>query len=166
MKIQTTRFGEVEISDNQIISMPSGILGFSAEHHFVILEEEAGGPFEWFQSIETPGLAFVMIDPNFVASDYEFEVSDEQMKKIDAQVEEDISVRVLITIAREFKDTTVNLQGPILFNLKKRLGMQLVIPDGRYSTRQPLFGDRLSMPPEAEPAQGKDSENTRQQAIA
>ncbi len=148
MKIQTTRFGEVEIADSQIINMPNGMLGFSAERHFVLLEEEAGGPFEWFQSVENPSLAFVMIDPNFVTSDYEFEVTEEQMKKIDASQESDITVRVLITIARNFRETTVNLQGPLIFNMPKRLGMQLVIPDGRYTTRHPLFGDRLPIPEE------------------
>ena len=39
MLIQTTRFGEVEIQDQDILTFPSGMLGFSAERHFVMIEE-------------------------------------------------------------------------------------------------------------------------------
>jgi len=35
------------------------------------------------------------------------------------------------------------LQGPLLFNPEKRLGLQFIIPDGKYSTRHLLFGDKL-----------------------
>ncbi|GIT03312.1 MAG: hypothetical protein CM1200mP28_05710 [Deltaproteobacteria bacterium] len=41
------------------------------------------------------------------------------------------------------KDVTINLQGPLLFNPEKRLGLQFIIPDGKYSTRHLLFGDKL-----------------------
>ena len=52
MLIQTTRFGEVEIQDQDILTFPSGMLGFSAERHFVMIEDEMGSPFQWLQSIE------------------------------------------------------------------------------------------------------------------
>ena len=42
MLIQTTRFGEVEIQDQDILTFPSGMLGFSAERHFVMIEDEMG----------------------------------------------------------------------------------------------------------------------------
>ena len=46
-------------------------------------------------------------------------------------------------MAKEIKDVTINLQGPLLFNPEKRLGLQFIIPDGKYSTRHLLFGDKL-----------------------
>ena len=42
MLIQTTRFGEVEIQDQDILTFPSGMLGFSAERHFVMIEDDYG----------------------------------------------------------------------------------------------------------------------------
>ena len=41
MLIQTTRFGEVEIQDQDILTFPSGMLGFSSERHFVMIEDES-----------------------------------------------------------------------------------------------------------------------------
>ena len=145
MNIETSRFGEVEIDENQIFNLPGGMLGFSAEKQYVILDEEDGGPFQWFQSIDNPELAFVMLDPGIAISDYTFEVSVEHLRRLEAKNPKEISVRVLITMTPEFSDVTVNLQGPLLFNMSKLLGLQLVIPDGRFTTRHPLFGDKLKL---------------------
>ena len=41
------------------------------------------------------------------------------------------------------EDVTVNLQGPLLFNIEKKLGLQFIIPEGKYSTRHSLFGDKI-----------------------
>ena len=42
------------------------------------------------------------------------------------------------------KDVTINLQGPLVLNPEKRLGLQFIIPEGKYSTRHLLFGDKLN----------------------
>ena len=66
------------------------------------------------------------------------------MKKLKAEKVEELTVFVLVTMAKKLEDVTVNLQGPLLFNLKKRLCLQIIIPEGKYATRYPLFGDELT----------------------
>ena len=89
------------------------------------------------------GLAFVMIEPHVSVSNYELELSKEHLNKLDAKSIEELRVFVLVTMAKEMKDVTINLQGLLLFNPEKRLGLQFIIPDGKYSTRHLLFGDKL-----------------------
>ena len=55
-------------------------------------------------------------------------------------------------MAKEIKDVTINLQGPLLFNLEKHLGVQFIIPEGKYSTRHLLFGDKLKDNNQEEPS--------------
>ena len=143
MIIQTSRFGEIEVEENQIITFPSGLVGFSEDHNFVIREDEAAAPFLWLQSVDSNGLAFVMIEPHVSVSNYELELTQEHLNKLDAKNIEELRVFVLVTMAKEMKDVTINLQGPLLFNPEKRLGLQFIIPDGKYSTRHLLFGDKL-----------------------
>ena len=143
MLIQTSRFGEIEVEENQVITLPSGLVGFSEDRRFVIREDDAAAPFLWLQSVENNGLAFVMIEPHVSVSNYELELTNEHLKKLDAKNLEELRVFVLVTMAKEIKDVTINLQGPLLFNLEKRLGFQFIIPDGKYSTRHMLFGDKL-----------------------
>ena len=143
MLIQTSRFGEIEVEENQIISLPSGLIGFSEDRRFVIREDDAAAPFLWLQSVDNNGLAFVMIEPHVSVSNYELELTQEHLNKLDAKNIEELRVFVLVTMAKEIKDVTINLQGPLLFNPEKRLGLQFIIPDGKYSTRHLLFGDKL-----------------------
>ena len=143
MLIQTSRFGEIEVEENQIITFPSGLVGFSEDHKFVIREDDAAAPFLWLQSVDNNGLAFVMIEPHVSVSNYQLELTQEHLKKLNAKSIEELRVYVLVTMAKEMKDVTINLQGPLLFNLEKRLGLQFIIPDGKYSTRHLLFGDKL-----------------------
>ena len=143
MLIQTSRFGEIEVEENQVIIFPSGLVGFSEDRRFVIREDDAAAPFLWLQSVDSNGLAFVMIEPHVSVSNYELELTQEHLNKLDAKNIEELRVFVLVTMAKEMKDVTINLQGPLLFNLEKHLGLQFIIPDGKYSTRHLLFGDKL-----------------------
>ena len=52
MLIQTSRFGEIEVEENQIISLPSGLVGFSEDRRFVIREDDAAAPFLWLQAVD------------------------------------------------------------------------------------------------------------------
>ena len=82
MLVQTSRFGEIEVKDDQIISFPSGLIGFSEGHRFVIREDEAAAPFRWLQSIDSEDLAFVMIEPHVSISNYELELTNDHLKKL------------------------------------------------------------------------------------
>lgn len=143
MIIQTTRFGKIEVSENQIITMPNGLLGFSNARLYTLLDDEVGSPFRWFQSLEDETLAFVTIDPQIAISDYTIALSKDHLNKLEAGNVQDLNVLVIVTMTKDIKDVTINLQGPLVINQDKKIGMQLVIPDGKYSTRHPLFGDKL-----------------------
>jgi len=64
MKIHTTRSGDIETPDKDIISLPEGILGFDDSSEYVLLEHDSEGtPFKWLQSTSDPNLAFIVMDP-------------------------------------------------------------------------------------------------------
>ena len=55
----TTRFGDQEAPVDMIVEFPDGLLGFPDCRRFIIVQNPSGGPFQWLQSIDEPGLAFV-----------------------------------------------------------------------------------------------------------
>ncbi|MGK5094899.1 flagellar assembly protein FliW [Deltaproteobacteria bacterium TL4] len=164
MIIKTTRFGDVEINESEIITMPAGLLGFSSERLFVLIDDEVGSPFKWLQSVEKPTLAFVTIDPLVAVSNYSLALSSEHLKKLESSMIEELTVRVIVTMTRDLKDVTINLQGPLIINPYKKLGLQLVISDGVYSTRHPLFGDKLQVMTSSDQAQQNQTQ-TRKIAV-
>ena len=139
MKVNTTRFGTLDVPEDQVITLVDGLLGFAESTRFTLIADEVGEPFKWIQCLDQPSLAFVVIDPGPVLSEYHFSVKKDQIKAIETDQVEDLQVYVIVTMAADILDVTVNLQGPIVVNKKNRLGVQLVLSDPKFNTRHALF---------------------------
>lgn len=159
MLINTTRFGKIEVDENRIIQFPSGLLGFSNEASYALLDDEIGSPFQWLQSITNHNLAFITIDPTIAVSDYEVSISEQHLKKLGASALEDLMILSIVTMTQDIKDVTLNLRGPLVIHSKRLVGIQLVLSDMRYSTRHLLFGDKLHFE-QQEPVATAPSEST------
>lgn len=139
MKITTAQFGEVEIEEEKIITMPLGLLGFPENRRFVIFQHKENSPFFWYQSLDDPKLAFVITNPLLFKPDYH--VNPEAVfgeMEWPADVNFDLFVIVTIPKGRP-QEMTANLIGPILVNLNTREAVQMVIADTAYSHKYPLL---------------------------
>lgn len=137
MKLETTRFGDVEIEKDRVISFPSGLLGFSSFTKFVLLQPDEQGVFFWLQSVETPDLAFVVTDPAMWVADYRANIRKEQMQEMGLDDIE--TAQVFVIVNKRDAVLSANLQGPLVINVEKCLAMQLVLADKRWSTRHELI---------------------------
>ena len=142
MNLETTRFGNVEIEDDRVITFPSGMLGFSSYSKFVLLQPDEQGVFFWLQSTEAPDLAFVVTDPALWIPDYQANIRKDQMEELG--MSELAEAQVLVIVNKRDDVITSNLQGPLVVNVQGRTGMQLVLADKRWSTRHELL--RVSEP--------------------
>ena len=73
MLVKTKYFGEINLSEDKIITMERGMFGFEEYKKYTILfdsEKEGKANVSWFQSVEEPGLAFPVINPLVVKEDY------------------------------------------------------------------------------------------------
>ena len=58
MIIETSRFGRVELKNEDLLTFPEGLLGFSDLRKFVLLDDPSDDIFAWLQSCESPAIAF------------------------------------------------------------------------------------------------------------
>ncbi len=138
--INTTRFGQIKIEENRVIYFPEGILGFSHEKYFVILEHKPDSPFCWLQSTETPDLAFVLMNPFLVKQDYLKDLPAADRAMFEGDRGKDLVVFSIVTIPKgNVEKMTVNLLGPIVIDIKKRVGKQVVLASTNYSPRHPVI---------------------------
>lgn len=158
MKVNTTRFGTIDVDEDQVVTLTEGMLGFSECGRYVLMDDEIGDPFMWMQSLEIPSLAFVVIDPAVILPSYHFSVKKEQIKGLDTEDINDLQVHVIVTMASNILDVTVNLQGPLVVNKEKRIGTQIVLNDPNFSTRHPLFTDQPETETEAIEAVRKENQ--------
>ncbi len=141
MKIDTTRFGTIEIDNEKVINFVRGILGFPYDKRYALLPHRENSPFFWLQSLDSPELAFIVINPSLIVSDYSFEVSDDIEKSLELESPEQAESLVIVTIRRNEIDKdkkiemTANLLGPIVINVEKRLACQVVLDPNKYPVR-------------------------------
>ena len=139
MIVQSTRFGELEVSDEQILDFPQGLLGFPEEKRFALMEYKPDSPFYFLQSLADPDLTFLMINPFAFFNDYEFDMDDALMAEIGVTADNPPTVFNIATVKDKIENMTVNLAGPVLVNLRDRKAAQWVIEKTQFPTKYPLF---------------------------
>ena len=137
LKLNTTRFGELEVDPETLIDLPAGLIGFPAAKKFVLLEYTP--PFSWLQCVELPDLAFVVVSAAEFGEEYSFELPF-QDRAVDLNETDDVAIFNLVTIRPDASLSTVNLKAPVVVNLRNRKGRQVILDDPRYPTRMPLYG--------------------------
>ena len=142
-KINTLRFGELEIKKQNIIRFADGIPAFEDEHEFVVLPYEEGTPYMFLQSMMTPELAFLMTDPFVFFPDYSFELDDENMEKLAINSMDDVLVCTLISVPRSgVADMTTNLLAPVVINRHTMQARQIVLEKTQYTTKHRQFPEK------------------------
>lgn len=154
IKVKTTRFGDIEIDERDMITLPAGIIGFPELKQYVLLDHDQESPFKWLQSLEDGSIAFVMINPLLFKPDYLVEVNEGEVADLDIVTEEDAVVSVIITMPSDPQKMTANLKAPVIFNLKNRKGRQVILNNSEYTTRHNIMEEMK-----------KHNQATQQQAI-
>lgn len=145
MKIKSTRFGELEVEEEQIIHFPNGIPGFLDEKDFVHIPHEVRSPFSFLQSTTEANLSFLLVEPFAFINDYEFVLDDEVTKELELTQENPPQVFLIATVKEKITNMTVNLLAPIVMNGVKRMGRQVILDKPEYSIRHKLFPDPSPM---------------------
>lgn len=139
-KVNTVRFGEIEVDEAKILHFKEGIPAFENEHEFVLIPFEADSPFSFMQSLASPDLAFLVTAPFIFFPDYSFEIDDDIMTELDITEEEDLKIYSILTIPNgEIKKMTANLMAPVIINSKNMKSKQVVLDKSPYQTRHLLF---------------------------
>lgn len=100
MIINTSRFGDVEIEEEKIIKMPEGILGFSDQKRFFMMNRK-DTPFKWLQSLDDPNLAFVILNPLVFEPNYHINIPKSEVAFLDILDEKDALIMVIISIPKD-----------------------------------------------------------------
>ena len=135
MLIRTTRFGEIEISEESILQMPDGMMGFQSSHSFILLEDQPNTPVKWLQAVDNESLAFVVINPMEFFPDYDIVLADDDVEFLGLENPTDAAIITTVTIDKNDGLATTNLLGPVVINSKTLIAKQIVLSDDRYGTK-------------------------------
>lgn len=138
-KLNSTKLGEIEYSENDIILLSSPLLGFPDLSDFLLISGEKSFPFLWFQSVQDAGVCFILIDPKIFHPNYDPSLSKRDLRILGVEENESPKVLNIVVVPEDPKKATVNLRAPILINSEKKLAKQVILEDDRWMIKAPLF---------------------------
>lgn len=139
MMLKSSRFGELEVPVDSIITLPSGLIGFPKAQRFVMLDYKA--PFSWLHSIDDPALAFVVVDGSEFGESY-FAKAPFGDKDTGIKEGTEYAVLVIVTVRPDPRQTTANLKAPVFVNIENRKGVQIIFDNPELSTRFSLWAEK------------------------
>ncbi|MCA9104372.1 MAG: flagellar assembly protein FliW [Planctomycetales bacterium] len=127
MKVTTTRFGEVKIEADDILLFRSGLIGFEDLQHWVVLADGENDAVAWLQSMNRPEIALPVISPRRFIPSYQVHVEGRDVDGL--QLNASDQAYVLCVVSSNEEAVTANLRAPIVINLDRRLGCQVITTD-------------------------------------
>lgn len=139
MKLQAKYFGEIDYLEEDILTFPAGLFGFEEEHEFLLLPfDGSAGTLLCFQSIQTPALAFVAMEPFSLLPDYAPVLQPNELKALGVADSQELGFYVLCVVKNPVSDSTVNLKCPVAINPETRVARQVILEAGNYEMRHLL----------------------------
>jgi flagellar assembly factor FliW len=134
-----TRFGSISFADAERLTFDIGPLGFENFTEYVLFQSKAGSAFRWLQSLQEPGLAFLLVDPaNYL--EYCPEVSDAVMHALKADDVDGLRVYTTASVpSGDATQMTINLAAPIIINWQTQKAIQAVLDNPAYTVRYSVF---------------------------
>ena len=146
MEILTRDYGTIEVDEASVIRFEDGLFAFDDYHDYVLLDDSNGeSPFRCLQSIEESNLAFVMMDPFEIKSDYEIVLGEDLIESLDITELDGILILSIVSVPEDVKKSSINLRAPIIINVNKCKGAQYVVDNDQYRVRHYLINEVINV---------------------
>jgi len=127
MQIATKHFGKLEIEVDDILLFPHGVIAFEDCRHWILISDEENPALAWLQSVSRAEVALPVVSPRRFTPDYSVHINRGQLLPLEfSQFDE---AYVLTVVSASDGDLTLNLKAPLIINLDRRLGRQVVTSD-------------------------------------
>ncbi|MCG8585644.1 MAG: flagellar assembly protein FliW [Pirellulales bacterium] len=125
MRISTTRFGELAVQSEHLLTFPAGMLGLEDCQQWVLLADTSNDALGWLQSAERAEIAMAVVSPRRFVPDYQVRVTRREIEAIDVQNPNDS--QVLVIVGKNGRSVTLNLKAPLLLNMEHQIGRQVIV---------------------------------------
>lgn len=129
VKIKKT---EISYEESDVITLEEGLIGLPGLRRMVLVGQSTIDPFLWLASVDVSGMAFLVIEPQLIFSDYKLPIAEIKLE------EEKLLALALVKLEPDWGNTTINLRAPIIINRKTKHGVQIVLTDSDYSLTEHL----------------------------
>lgn len=129
MFVDSVRFGRLRVKANKILLFPDGLVGFEDNKHWVLLADGESESVGWLQSLGNPELAIPVVTPQQFVPNYSLRMKQSELKSLPWKTAD--QAIVLVVVSHNYQQLTMNLQAPLLINLDRCLGKQVIAVDSQ-----------------------------------
>ena len=143
MKINTSRFGEVIYTQEDVLFFPRGIPAFETKQKWILAGNDESA-IKWLQSLDDGNLALPVTSPDAIQSDYNARIPDDELKLLGSADISELALLIVVSIPELAPwNMTANLRAPILINLKTRKAVQVIALNEEYPVRHIVFSEEI-----------------------
>lgn len=139
MKVKTTRFGELEVNPNDIITFTEGLLGFENLKKYFVVDPGDSTLILWLQSTEDEKIAFPIIEPKIFKPDYIAKLLPADLNGLELDTLQTAKLYSILTIPANVTEMSSNLKAPVVINSAKKVGKQIVLQDSKLSVKHEMY---------------------------
>jgi flagellar assembly factor FliW len=124
MRVNTTRFGRLEVQADDVLLFSNGVLGLEDCRHWVLLADAENEALGWLQCVSRPEIALAVVSPRRFVADYQLRVARCEINPLELDDLE--HAQVLLIVGKNQYGATLNLKAPLVINIDRRLGRQVI----------------------------------------
>ena len=134
--ISSLVLGDVEVTDDVIMSFLAPLWGFPRHGEFALLPAARDGLW-WLQSMSDGGVTFLLADPFVLDAEYGVDLGETERAALHIEQPSDALGLVMLTLpATTSEQATGNFRAPLVFNVGRRVAMQVVSRDDKHELRR------------------------------
>lgn len=130
MKIYTAQFGEIEVDETKILYFPAGLIGFEDCHRFILVSDEELEPFQWLICVDEgkEEIGFPLLMPFILVPEYLDELPEDLVQELAKGEDTPLNLFNVVTIRNRDGRMTLNLRAPVIIDVEKKEGKQIILP--------------------------------------
>ena len=124
MRINTTRFGRIDVDTADVIHFASGLPGLEDCREWALLADATNDALGWLQSTTRGDVALAVVSPRRFVPDYQVRIPRSELTPL--AIGDIRQAQVVVVVGTNGTTLTLNLKAPIVINLEARTGRQVV----------------------------------------
>ena len=124
MRINTTRFGRIDIDAGDVIRFTSGLPGLEDCRDWALLADTTNDALGWLQSTTRGDVALAVVSPRRFVPEYQVRIPRSELSPL--AIGDIRQAQVVVVVGQNGTGLTLNLKAPIVINLEARTGRQVV----------------------------------------
>jgi len=144
VKVNTTRFGELQVNKEDVINFQEGLLGFENLKKFFVVDPGDSTLILWLQSIDDEKIAFPIIEPKIFKPDYVAKLLPADMNSVELDSLTQAKIYSILTIPSDITTMSANLKAPVVINNAKKIAKQIVLQDSKLNVKHEMYKELKS----------------------